>query len=395
MTANNFTRATVAVYRQSLLGLSETFIRKQVTALERWNAVLVGVHRVPGGLDLSGVDVRCLEPAEASLPRRGLWWALRRLGLAERIEGAWFRRLGASLFHVHFGVDAVRLWPLLRQVGAPVLVTLHGYDINIESGWWQSGAGGDTNRDYHDRLRAMARHPLVHFVAVSEAIRRRAVELGLPADKVEVMHIGVDITEFRPAPVPVPQRALRVLFVGRLVEKKGCEILIRAMARVRRAVPGAELEVLGDGPRMSHCRQLSDELAVGARFLGSQPSSRVKAALGEARVFCLPSITAENGDAEGLPIVLLEAQACGVPVVTSANGGREEGILDGETGFAFAEGDELALAEKLIALIRDDALLQRMSTRAADFARERFDISRCTARLEQYYDRLVSTSGKT
>jgi glycosyltransferase involved in cell wall biosynthesis len=106
-------------------------------------------------------------------------------------------------------------------------------------------------------------------------------------------------------------------------------------------------------------------------------------------VMCLPSITAASGDAEGLGLVILEAQASGVPVVTSARGGAQEGIVDGQTGFAFAEHDVPAMAQRLYEVLSDDALAARLSAAAPAFVARAHDLFRQTAALEDLYDRLV------
>jgi glycosyltransferase involved in cell wall biosynthesis len=103
----------------------------------------------------------------------------------------------------------------------------------------------------------------------------------------------------------------------------------------------------------------------------------------------LPSVTASNGDAEGLPTVLLEAQACGVPVVTSALGGKE-GVVDGVTGFIFPEKDVKALANRLCDLLGNDDLVARMSAAGPEHVRQNFDILKCTSLIEAYYDEILS-----
>jgi glycosyltransferase involved in cell wall biosynthesis len=170
-------------------------------------------------------------------------------------------------------------------------------------------------------LLALAAQDRVHFIAVSEAIRRRAVEYGIPPERISVRYIGIDLSRFRFGGRPLCKRRRRILYVGRMVEKKGGALLLRAYARVRATISDAELVMIGDGPLLGSYAKLADELNVPVSFLGNLPSSEVKQQIDEARVFCLPSITASNGDAEGLAIVILEAQACGVPVVTSARGG--------------------------------------------------------------------------
>lgn len=106
----------------------------------------------------------------------------------------------------------------------------------------------------------------------------------------------------------------------------------------------------------------------------------------KARILCLPSVCAKNGDREGLPTVIMEAQSCGIPVVTSAHGGATEGIIHEETGFAFAEKDIHSLAQYLTKLLTDDELANKMSKKAQDFARNRFGIRKCTQKLEAFYE---------
>lgn len=386
----------VLVFRNDLLPLSETFIRQQVIGLRDWQATLIGHRRLSPGLDLSGLPVSVVEPPRTPLQR--LRWRLySRTGSFMPATVRALLEPPPALIHAHFGVDAVAGWPWLRHLGVPMLVTLHGYDVNVHPAWWEAGhgdgyaAGG--MRRYPARLRALARDPRVSFVAVSQAIKQRAVDAyGVAPAKIEVLHIGVDHNAFAPGPVPVGSRPPRVLFVGRLVEKKAPAVLIRAMQQVQAHVPAAELVLIGDGPLRQASEQLAVELKVNARFMGSQPSSAVRQALDEARVFCLPSITAENGDAEGLPISILEAQACGVPVVTSAVGGRDEGIQVGGTGFAFAEGDPVALAGHLQRLLTDDAEATRMGQQATRFVADHFSLAQCTRALEAHYDRVAKAA---
>jgi glycosyltransferase involved in cell wall biosynthesis len=125
------------------------------------------------------------------------------------------------------------------------------------------------------------------------------------------------------------------------------------------------------------------------RFTGAFSHDQAQALLAEARVLCLPSITAESGDAEGLPLVILEAQASGVPVVTSARGGVDEGILDGVTGFAFPEHDVEVMTGRLHALLTDDALAERFALAAPVFIAATHDVHLCTAALETLYDELT------
>jgi len=176
-----------------------------------------------------------------------------------------------------------------------------------------------------------------------------------------------------------------VLFVGRLVEKKGCEYLIRAFAKVQETVPDAILVIIGDGPLRDHLKQLAQKLNIRVQFRGPLTHVAVQQECRLARVICLPSITAANGDAEGLPLVVLESQASGVPVVTSARG-ADEAVKDGHTGYIFPEGDVVVLGAKLRVLLTDDNIARSMSAAGSEFIALRFAIARCTEALESEYD---------
>lgn len=375
-------RPLALVFRASLLPLSETFIRNQVLALRRWRPRLIGLRYVEG-LDRSQLDCQLLTGWNGRPIPDLLRAALRELNLPPPGVRNQLRRLQPAVAHVHFGTDLVALWPMLSHLQIPIFATLHGYDINIHPEHWRRS--WRASRKYPQRLLQISRDERVQFIAVSEAIKQRAIEFGLPAERVVVRYIGVDTHQFAPGGMPVEKRRLRILFVGRMVEKKGARTLIKAFAEVRRQVSEAELVMIGDGPLLESCRALADSLQTPVQFLGAVPHSRVKQEMEQARVFCLPSITAENGDAEGLSIAILEAQAAGIPVVTSARGSGEA-IEHGITGYTFPESNVAALSTALVPLLTDDALVAAMSTAARARACELFDLQKCTAKLETLYD---------
>ena len=225
----------------------------------------------------------------------------------------------------------------------------------------------------------------MHFIAVSEAIARRAVAYGIPRDKISLHYIGVDTALFAPSVASTGPRAKRVLFVGRLVEKKGATYLLQAFARVRMRVPDAELVIVGDGPLRAQLEQQAVDLGIAAIFTGALPGERIRHEMAKARVLCLPSVTASNGDAEGLGLVLLEAQASGLPVVTSARGGAEEAILHSSSGFRHDEMDIATLEEHTVDILTDDLLFERLSRCGVNYVGENFDLFRQSEKLSAIY----------
>lgn len=381
----------VIVFRSIVLPGSETFIKEQCVHLQRWHPLLLGLSAAPRSLNLAGLAHAITRRPGPSLWQRltGLWHRRQVLLPTEALALARAHR--PDLVHAHFGPDGLVAHELAKALDVPLIVTLHGYDVFVRPDFWRSGAQGRFMRSYPEGLAILAAAPRVHFIAVSKAVRDQAVSVcRLPPEKVSVGHIGIDTQRFRATTMcPMAERPMTVTFVGRLVGKKGVHILIRAMARVVQDHPEARLCIVGDGPQRETLAGLAEEVGCPADFLGHLTPDQVTQQLNQTRLFCLPSITDDNGDAEGFGLVILEAQSCGVPAISSARGGATEGLLHGETGFRFPEGDVQALYEAITSVIHDTAKLDRMGQSARAFVESTFDIRRCTQALERLYDQMT------
>lgn len=373
----------VAIYRMMILNYSETFIRNQFSTLSRWDYYLIGEALVDSGLVLPEGKVDTLGFWGGRYPKFSR--VLKSLFDVRPFSARKIKRLSPNLIHAHFGVDAVFLYPAIKKIDVPFLVTLHGYDIQIHKDWWESGSEGLLKKNYPEKLLELSRDRRVSFLAVSEAIKNRAVDFGIPEEKIVVSYMGVDTEYFSESSIDVNERK-NILFVGRLVDKKGCNHLLEAFANIHHRHPDIKVVVVGSGPNEERLRKFSEERQLNVSFLGALPSTEVKKQMQMARVFCLPSIRAENGDAEGFGLVILEAQSAGVPVITSADGGKDEGIIHGQTGFGHMAKDVPALTKYLDLLLSDDELATSFSRNARQFACERYDIKKCTSRLELIYD---------
>ena len=377
----------VLIYRRELLPYSETFIRAQGEALTRYTAHYAGLHDVRG-LALPAERSHALSHGSPAGRLRVLNYRL------TRWDPFWMeslRRVRPALLHAHFewgGKDAL---PLARALGVPLLTTCHGRDVTE----------GDGPGPFRRRLHAGRRQRLQRegrlFLAVSRFIERRMLARGYPPERVRVHHIGVDTREFAPLsfpeePRPTAARPRLVVFIGRLVEKKGCEYLVRAVADLPRAEFGdVRLVIIGDGPLRDELETLARTLCLGrrCRFLGVRTPGEVRGWLARARLFSLPSVTAADGDSEGMGIVNLEAQSMGVPVVGFDHGGIGEAVAHGVTGLLCPERDWRTLAANLVALLRDDARWREMSQAARQRTVERFDLRTQTNMLEAIYDEIA------
>jgi glycosyltransferase involved in cell wall biosynthesis len=154
------------------------------------------------------------------------------------------------------------------------------------------------------------------------------------------------------------------------------------------------LVIIGDGPLRGELERIATELKVSAEFLGVQGPDAVRGWMQRAWVLCNPSVTAANGDTEGLGMVFAEAQATGLPVVSTLHGGIPEVVRDGETGLLARERCAEELASHLERMLMDRAFWQACSERGKRWIREQFDIRRCTAGLEEVYDDAVARGGR-
>lgn len=377
----------VVIYQDGLLSYSETFIKQQALALKTWQPTLLGHKYLRRGLDFSMLKSQLLLPSDTSFLRHAVYMVYRWLNKADPAGITTLKNLNADLVHAHFGTSAIDIWPYVKTLNLPMLVTLHGFDISIYKEWWESGKRGRRKKKYPQQLLQLAQEPKVHFLAVSSAIKERAIKFGIPADKITVSYIGVDTEAFIPGPIPILERKNRILYVGRLVEKKGAPYLIEAFATVKKEIPDAELVIVGKGRMEDELRNQVRQLNLtDVTFAGALTSTQVKEQIDSCKIFCLPSITAESGDAEGLPISILEAQASGVFVVSSSSGGINDNLQNGKTCFTFPEKDSEALADIIIKIFKNPLDHLHIIDTQIELIKDKFQLQNCSAALEKIYD---------
>ena len=367
-------RPTALIFRKRVLPWSETFIASQAGAMSRYSPVLIGYSRDSTGSAYLTGRTQILLSEHSAIP------AFDKLLLksAGRAPRRWLRSIAATkptVLHAHFGSSALPSSTLAKALGIPLIVTYHGMDITVAA---------KNEAEVERRRRGFAAADRV--IAVSEFIAGALRKAGCPDEKITLHFIGVDTERFTPG--AVERSATDVLFVGRLVEKKGVTHLLSAMQEVRRTVPDSRLVIAGDGPLRGSLQQEARERGVPAAFLGVQTPAQVIELMRCAALLCGPSIADSRGNAEGLPITFLEAQACGLPVIASTSGGTGEGIVHGETGLLFAPGDESMLAAHLRTLLGDATLRRSMSLAARAHMQRNFDLRSQTAKLESIYDQV-------
>ena len=372
--------STAIIFRERILEPSETFILEQAKALDTFRPVLAGLRRPARALHHSLPEV-LFRNGSGSLDKAAIR-AYRMLP----VRSGFVRRLrkeSPAIVHAHFAMDGVQALPIARALDVPLVVSLHGFDVTSSDEALRASSSG---RHYVTNRARLFRDASA-FLCVSSFVREAALRAGFPAEKLRVHYSGVDCERF--CPTGVEHNRKLVLFVGRLVEKKGCEYAIRAMALVQKKVPEAQLEIIGDGPLRAELEALAAQLGVRVVFRGTQPPREVQRRMSEAWILCNPSVTAKTGDMEGFGMVFAEAQGLGTPVVSTLHGPIPEAIHDGHTGFLCPERASEPLAQAMLRLLADPNLWGQMSENAVAWVRGNFDIDRQTAKLEGFYKECI------
>lgn len=339
----------VAHYCQTFSHLSETAIYTWTTELQRQGVDgHVVAHERQNEASRPFPSVLIVPRPRTTDPDRVFWRVAESFGKTED-PTSWyttlrkrlartFRDVAPDVVHAHFGNDAWVAAPPARAVGAPLIVTFHGYDISelmLEKTW-------------RDRYREDL-WPAAAFVTVlSEEMREAVEEHGCPPDKVRIVRVGRPIAEM-PSRSAEPAGLFTLVSIGRLSAKKGHEDAIRAVARLHDEGRTLRLRIFGGGELEEPLRTLIDTLGVGEAVTleGPQPNDVVLDALQAAHAFLLCSKTAPNGDREGTPNVFVEAQGLGLPCISTQHAGIPEMIPEAGQHLLASEGDVDGIADRI------------------------------------------------
>jgi colanic acid/amylovoran biosynthesis glycosyltransferase len=336
------------------------------------------IKRLAAGLAMAG-RLSCRQPGIAlralNVPRFGLEAASFRLIFAASAlsEG----RRDYDIIHCHFMHNGI-LGAALRDIGAmhgKVLTSFHGYDVHkfpLEHG------------------RGVCQHLFKNgdaFTANTTFTARKAADLGCPSHKIAILPEGLAVSHF-PFRVRQPSdNGIRLLTVGRLVEKKGYDISIRAFAQVAAGRTDLHYSIIGDGPLRPALQTLIDSLKVSdkVQLLGWRTQEQVRQIYDDSHLFMLASKTSADGDMEGQGLVLQEAQAMGLPVLSTLHNGIPDGVLDGQSGFLVPENEVTAMAERLAFAVEHPQKWPEWGTAGRRFVESRYDTVLLTKRLVEIY----------
>ncbi len=280
-----------------------------------------------------------------------------------------------DVLHAHFGPIGNSFRFARELLRSPLVVSFHGYDFSTFPR--KQGTG------VYRKLFATADL----FTTNSDYSRGQLERLGCPCEKIQKLPVGLNPDEFPfRAREKMAGQPFRIVTVGRLVEIKGHEYVIRAVAALREKAPSVRYDIVGEGPLRAKLERLVGELRLSdcVTFHGALAEDSVKRILAEADIFVLTSVSVE-GDQEGQGLVLQEAQAMGLPVIATRHGAFPEGVLPDDSAFLVPERDVASLAERLEYLATHSELWPQMGRAGRKFVEERYDIRQLNARLLELY----------
>ncbi len=300
----------------------------------------------------------------------GQLWALTRLLRRERFD----------LIHAHWlipqGLIAVIGLILVKQK-IPLLCTSHGGDLFALRG------------NFFQRVKRWVMDKSKALTVVSQAMKKAVVDMGIAPDKVSVISMGVDLRHlFAPDPT-VARGTSKLLFVGRLVEKKGVRLLLEAMPKLLAKNSSLRLWVAGAGPLEAELRERAHLLNISDKvdFLGMMSQVQLPVLYRRATLAVFPFVVARSGDQEGFGLVQVEAMGCGCPVIAGDLPVIHDIITHEKTGLLFASGDTQALTDTILRALDNPDLCLSLAREAHKHVVERFDWEVVAGKYARVYEK--------
>ena len=286
-----------------------------------------------------------------------------------------------DIIHSHFGPNGLRCICLKNiALRAKLINTFHGYDVTK----YVREKGPDV---YHDLF-----HHADLFTYNSQATREKLLNLNCPAEKLKKVQMGVNVEliTFNEKSLS-PDDTINILSVGRLVEMKGREYAIKAVAKLAQQFPNINYQIVGNGPDYDKLLNLIKKLHLQEKIklLGWVSSEKLDSLYKSSHIFLHPSVTASDGNMEGQGVVLQEAQAAGLPVLATNHNAFPDSIIDGKSGFLVPERNVDALVEKLTWLCQNPHQWPEMGKTGRTFVEQNFEIKKLNQKLQEIYRNLL------
>lgn len=375
-------KSVVAHLTREYLPLTETWLyNNQIANLKRYDPIVISQKRM--NLDKFPTQNVYSYEDQNSVLKIGNQLSLRLTGCylpnyARKI----INDKQVKCFHAHFGTEGFRYLKLKKNLNLPMITTFYGFDVSMiprEPLWRKKYTQLFQEGDL--------------FLTEGNYMRNELVKLGCRENKIIVHHLGVDLNTFNFTPRMQPEDGnMKILIAGTFREKKGIPYAVQAFAKVKEDHPNIQLRILGDGPLRKQIESLIMELDIvnSVTLLSYQPHNVFLSEAMNAHIFMSPSITARNGDTEGgAPVAILEAQATGLPVISSYHADIPEVVVDSKSAMLAPEKDVEMLTQHLEYLIENPNVWKEMGLIGRKHVEENYNLTKQVEKLELIYDSLI------
>ncbi|MCK2005374.1 glycosyltransferase [[Brevibacterium] frigoritolerans] len=290
--------------------------------------------------------------------------------------------------HAHHGSHGQEILPVCEKYNIPLIVSIRGRDGSDRPEIFGKNA---------KRYSALNKHG-AHYYPVCQYLAEGLRRLGIPAKNMHVLYGGIELDLFPYSNRTLPTVGeIRVLSVGRLVDKKGFVTLIKAFKRIYTQYPNARLHIIGAGEDEKRIKSTIAEYNLKDVVIlrGAMDSKQVSDELKKAHIFCLASQTAKNGDIEGIPNALKEAMASGLPVVSTRHAGIPELIEHQRTGYLAPEKNDMELAKGIQFFMENPDIWTDYTERARKVIEEKFDVNKQIIEQQRLYSLVNAVKTET
>jgi colanic acid/amylovoran biosynthesis glycosyltransferase len=270
-----------------------------------------------------------------------------------------------------YGIGGVYMLPICQKSKCPLVVHFHGYDASYKP-----------ILDYYEKEYQKLFKDASAIIAVSKKMTDMLVDLGCNRNKIFLAACAPHNSFLELTP---RYESKIFLAVGRFVDKKAPYLTILAFKEVLKEVPDTTLVMVGDGVLMNTCKNIAKgyNLENAISFVGILDRHQIQAYMSSALAFVQHSKVTDKGDSEGTPVAILEAQAAGLPVISTFHAGIPDIVIDGETGYLVEEGDILGMAQAMIKLLKNRELVKTMGAKAKERIKNHFTMQLYTNKLKE------------
>lgn len=275
-----------------------------------------------------------------------------------------FKKEKIDIVLAEYGITGANCYKICHELKIPLIVHFHGFDAHRN----------DIIEEYLPRYKKMF-DLAAKVIIVSDPMKKKLISMGCPANKMILNPCGTNDLFLKRKNKTTGKK---IASVGRFVDKKAPYLTLAAFKQVLEKHPDAKLIMVGDGPLLTTCKNLSIHWRIdhAVTFLGAVPHEQVKRLYTEALIFVQHSITADNGDSEGSPVSITEAGAAGLPIVSTNHANIPNLVIHEKTGFLVEEKDVDGMAQAIIKLTDDIELAKKMGAAGREHIRAHFSMDK-------------------